>query len=782
MKKHGVLFLVIFVLAMVPACGGGGGGDNEPTAPVAPSGLSATVLSSSSIRLDWIDNSDNETGFIVMMGMGLSADSPTVTVGANVATYTINGLLPSTLYTFQIVVYNAVDDAACPVVSETTWAPPVAAPSGLQLFPRSSSEALIGWTDNSTDEDGFAIYRGTSPSSVNELVTINAINDNNYTDTGLSAGVTYYYEVRATKGAGESNPSNQESIVLHSPEGSWSYQALGIVTVSGCAYPLGTVLINPAGTATITEPSPRQIVITLASGTLGGSYQAIAFSPTVYQAILNGTVHGASVQSMILRFDESWMSGSVIPAGFIYYAGCQGIFNLFNLTRLPDVPDAPTSLSATTQSSSSIALSWTDTPDNEDGFKIYRGLDAGNINTVAGTVGAGMTTFTDEGLNSSTTYHYEVTAYNDDGESDRSNTDSAITDAPPATIPNDPSLLSASPISGSRIDLSWSDNSGNETHFYIYRGGSAGSLSYLTSVGANTNTYSDNSVSPGNTYFYQVKAYNSAGLSGGSNIDNAITPSVPVAPSNLSATPVSANEIHLTWTDNSTDETAFKVYQATPSCANSFNLLGSVNSPATAVSVIGLAGGTTYCYKIRATNAEGDSSYSNTSSTTTLTSTATLRIINDLDNRSGMDYYNSLIRVRIGSYLPVLNAECNSIGDQSTERLNRFNTVGDITQGNLIQAGYINPTSIHREDFDVSTFTSGWYCVWIQAGYWDYFIPQIGDPWWEIHPTVAYACDGVTETTKDAWFWMEDHTSGTFTVYASQFLPHYNWAGTSFCQ
>ena len=89
--------------------------------------------------------------------------------------------------------------------------------------------------------------------------------------------------------------------------------------------------------------------------------------------------------------------------------------------------------------------------------------------------------------------------------------------------------------------------------------------------------------------------------------------------------------------------------------------------------------------------------------------------------------------------------------------------------------------ALSQEDFDVSSFTSGNYCVWIQAGYWDYFIPWVGNPYWTIHPTSTYACDGVTETTKDAWFYVTGHTSGTFETNVSQWLPHYNWNGT-FCQ
>jgi hypothetical protein len=66
--------------------------------------------------------------------------------------------------------------------------------------------------------------------------------------------------------------------------------------------------------------------------------------------------------------------------------------------------------------------------------------------------------------------------------------------------------------------LSWKDTSSNETGFKVERAlGTAGSFSRIATVGANAQSYTDSSVSGGNTYCYRVRAYNSTGSSSPSN-------------------------------------------------------------------------------------------------------------------------------------------------------------------------------------------------------------------------------------------------------------------------
>ena len=64
------------------------------TIPAAPSGLTATAASSSQINLSWTNNATNQTGFQIdqATNSGFTQGLTTVTVGANVTTYSATGL------------------------------------------------------------------------------------------------------------------------------------------------------------------------------------------------------------------------------------------------------------------------------------------------------------------------------------------------------------------------------------------------------------------------------------------------------------------------------------------------------------------------------------------------------------------------------------------------------------------------------------------------------------------------------------------------------------------
>ncbi len=118
-------------------------------------------------------------------------------------------------------------------------------------------------------------------------------------------------------------------------------------------------------------------------------------------------------------------------------------------------------------------------------------------------------------------------------------------------IPAAPDNLSATTASSSMINLSWRDNSGNETGFKIERKtGSGGTYSQIDTVGAN---YSNTSLSAGMTYYYQVKAYNSEGDSAYSNYASSTTFSDTSPSASFTGSPISGPApLTVTFTNSST--------------------------------------------------------------------------------------------------------------------------------------------------------------------------------------------------------------------------------------
>jgi uncharacterized protein len=192
------------------------------------------------------------------------------------------------------------------------------------------------------------------------------------------------------------------------------------------------------------------------------------------------------------------------------------------IARPPVAPARVTNLAAEAISHSAIRLTWTDNAANEDGFRVGRKKGAAGTWSEIGTAGMNATVYTDAGLPSLTTYFYRVRSYNAAGTSIYSDEAAATTlNGPPAA----PSGLTASAASSTVVNLSWVDNSPNESGFQIERkAGIAGAWSQIVLTGAGVTTYRDPGVSPDTLYTYRVRGTNSLGDSAYSNEASARTP------------------------------------------------------------------------------------------------------------------------------------------------------------------------------------------------------------------------------------------------------------------
>jgi RHS repeat-associated protein len=88
----------------------------------------------------------------------------------------------------------------------------------------------------------------------------------------------------------------------------------------------------------------------------------------------------------------------------------------------------------------------------------------------------------------------------------------------------------------------------------------------------------------------------------------------PAAPSALTATIVSSTQVNLAWTDNSTNETGFKIERKTGS--GSYSQIATTGDNITTYSNTGLTAGNSYTYRVRANRNSSNSSYSNTAAVT----------------------------------------------------------------------------------------------------------------------------------------------------------------------
>ena len=83
---------------------------------------------------------------------------------------------------------------------------------------------------------------------------------------------------------------------------------------------------------------------------------------------------------------------------------------------------------------------------------------------------------------------------------------------------------------------------------------------------AGSTTYTRTGLNPTTTYYFRVRAYNSSGNSGYSN--EAIIIICPEAPGSVTASAVSSTQINISWTDNSSNETGFRIERSTDNNTN----------------------------------------------------------------------------------------------------------------------------------------------------------------------------------------------------------------------
>lgn len=192
--------------------------------------------------------------------------------------------------------------------------------------------------------------------------------------------------------------------------------------------------------------------------------------------------------------------------------------------------------------------------------------------------------------------------------------------------PNAPTGLGGAVVTNRRIDLSWADNASNETSYFLERATNSNFTQNLdvATLGSNATSYQDTAVMPNSTYFYRIRGYNSAGYSTFSNVITRTTTAAapPAAPTGLNGTAVSSSQINVSWTDNASNETSFHIYRATNSSFTQNVVINTVDSNTTSYQDTDLSANTTYYYRVRAANLDGNSAYTNVVNYTTLASSS----------------------------------------------------------------------------------------------------------------------------------------------------------------
>lgn len=189
-------------------------------------------------------------------------------------------------------------------------------------------------------------------------------------------------------------------------------------------------------------------------------------------------------------------------------------------------PAAPTNLTATAASSFSINLSFNASTTAGVTYNVFKGTTSGFTPSAANQVASGnpYTAIAISGLSAGTTYYFVVEAQTSGGTSSTpSNQASATTQAAP---PASPTNVTATAVSSTQINVSWTASTTAGVTYSIYRypiGSGCNGSPTLLKAGITGTSFSDTGLTPSTTYCYSVQAVSSAGGVSGSPAATAQT-------------------------------------------------------------------------------------------------------------------------------------------------------------------------------------------------------------------------------------------------------------------
>jgi chitodextrinase len=321
-------------------------------------------------------------------------------------------------------------------------------------------------------------------------------------------------------------------------------EALDLAGNAGTSGPINVTFNNNGNTQPADTTPPTVSITSPASGATVSGSQTVAANASDNAAVskvdflVDGSLAASDTSS---PYGFSWDTTKITNGSHSLTANAYDssnnvssssvVVNTSNGDTTP--PSAPTSLRATAAAYNQVNLSWNPSTDNVgvSGYYIVKGGT-----TIAQTTGTG-TGFTDSTVNASTSYSYQVMAYDAAGNSSAlSNIVSVITPSvPDTTAPSTPVNLTAVAVSSSQVNLSWNPSTDNigVSAYDIYRNSSK-----VASVSGATTNFGDAALAASTSYSYYVVARDAAGNSSvtSNTVTAATQPNPPATTGNLSGT------------------------------------------------------------------------------------------------------------------------------------------------------------------------------------------------------------------------------------------------------
>jgi hypothetical protein len=521
--------------------------------------LTATATSSSNIDLSWNaatfpSSGATNKGYILLRAIApntpalgnANGSAPTAganttivssTIGEGDVSFSNSGLASSTQYNYLLIpytwdgvntsTYNYLTNSA-PSASATTTSgatPPVLTTSA------ATSVTAIAATlngDITSNGGGSVTTRGFVYSSSDNTPTLgeagvtdqtsgSGIGTFDATVSALTPNTTYYYQAYATNASGTSYGG---VVSFTTPKAEPTVQPTSLVFSS-----ITTSTFSTAFTAATGSPDGYLVIRSTSASLSANPVDGTTY--TTGNTLGGGTI--VSVGSTISGISNTGLSSGTTYYTFVFAYNNSGINSDYLIASplssstitLSDVPSTPTFSSITT---TGFTVDWTAT----NGASSYR-LDVSTASSFSSFV-SGYNDLTVNGtsqvvtsLAANTLYYVRIRAVNASGTSANSLT------ANSATLPNAPAVGNATSITTSGLTANWTapSSQGAATFTYTVELSTASDFSTVnstvSSIASGTTTNAFSSLAEGTTYYYRIKAVNSAGSGAWSSVSAGAT-------------------------------------------------------------------------------------------------------------------------------------------------------------------------------------------------------------------------------------------------------------------
>ena len=572
-------------------------------------------VSFDSVDLDWgtIVGADSYT-VQISFSSDFSSVSQTYS-NISVSNYTVTGLSDGTLYYFRVRAEGttSITDSEWSNIRNATTYSQLPSPTlnNITSSDVTNNTIELDWNDI-TNRSTYTIQRN-SGSNFNFGVsqTYSNISSSEYTVTGLSSGILYYFRVKAE---GVSPYSDSEWSNVRSATTKLVTPTLFNININDVSF--DSVDLD-WGTIVGADSYTVQISFSSDFSSVSQTYSNISVSNYTVTGLSDGTLYYFRVRAegTTSITDSEWS-------------------NIRNATTYSQLP-SPTlnNIFSDETTNNTIELDWNDIT-NRSSYTIQRSSSSDFASISRTYSGISNSEYTVTGLNSNTLYYFRVRAegvlpYTD---SEWSNVRSATTKLFTPTLFN----ITSSDVSFDSVDLDWGIISGADS--YTVQRSSSSTFDSVSQTYSNItdSEYTVTSLSSNTLYYFRVRAEGTTSITDSewSNIRSATTGGQLSTPTldNITSSDVTNNTIELDWNDITNRST----YTIQRNSGSNFNFGVSQtysNISSSEYTVTGLSSGILYYFRVKAEGVSpySDSEWSNVRSATTKLATPTLFNITSSD-------------------------------------------------------------------------------------------------------------------------------------------------------